>query len=193
MEVCERFREFSDRKRCIVCFPNTHEGEEPEAYAIFLALMRVHMGIMILAPDSEERFEPVYRDALKYHLQTIRHSRLFTSYVPVKTRVYFVEIPEAQGSFYSCADFCIPGGTLVGGHVDLGSPIIAGCPMILGPRVPDNARWKSLLESGGAVHGKSHTEIVELAYEWLKNPEDAKVCARKAQEWWYGGGREISG
>ncbi len=191
MEVCERFKEFTDRKRCIVLFPNTHEAEEPEAYAIFLALMRIRMGIMILAPDSEERFEPVYRDALKYHLQTIRHSRLFTSYVPVKTRIYFVETPADKDSFYSCADFCIPGGTLMGGAVDLGGPITAGCPMILGPGMPNDARRKSLLASGGAVYGQSHAEIVEHAREWLNSPGDARDCARKAQEWWYGGGREI--
>ncbi|MBU2823888.1 3-deoxy-D-manno-octulosonic acid transferase, partial [Acidithiobacillus ferrooxidans] len=28
MDWCERFKEFRDRNRCIVYFPNLHEGED---------------------------------------------------------------------------------------------------------------------------------------------------------------------
>ena len=184
MEWCERFKEFRDRQRCVVYFPNAHEGEATEAYAIFLSLIRVRMGIMVLAPDREERYEPVYRDAQKYHLQTIRHSRLFTSHVPIKTRVYFVETAAARDAFYGCADFCVPGGTLVGGAVDLAQPIADGCPLILGPKMPDNAARRGLLAAGGAVWAQSTAEIVDLAKVWLDDPVAAKASARQARMWW---------
>ncbi len=191
MEVCERFKEFRERNRCVVYFPNTHNEEEPEAYSTFLALMRVQMGIMILAPDREERFEPVYRDALKYHLQTIRHSRLFTSYVPIKTRVYFVETIAMRDAFYACADFCVPGGTLMGGAVDLESPIRAGCPLLLGPKMPDTAERRGLLEAGAARYAKTSEEMVEQARDWLKDPASAREVAAKAQSWWRAQGRAL--
>lgn len=184
MEWCERFKEYRDRERCVVYFPNLHEGEDAEAYGIFLNLMRVKMGIMILAPDREERFEPVYRDALKYHLQTIRHSRLFTSYVPLKTRVYFVETAEVRDAFYPCADFCVPGGTLVAGPVDLARPIADGCPLILGPKMPDNALRQGLLAAGAAVWAQDNNQLIDLAKAWLADPAAAKAAAEKAREWW---------
>ncbi|MBN2678792.1 3-deoxy-D-manno-octulosonic acid transferase [Acidithiobacillus montserratensis] len=184
MEWCERFKEYRDRERCVVYFPNLHEGEDAEAYGIFLNLMRVKMGIMILAPDREERFEPVYRDALKYHLQTIRHSRLFTSYVPLKTRVYFVETAEVRDAFYPCADFCVPGGTLVAGPVDLARPIADACPLILGPKMPDNALRQGLLAAGAAVWAQDNNQLIDLAKAWLADPAAAKAAAEKAREWW---------
>ncbi|MGE4530340.1 MAG: 3-deoxy-D-manno-octulosonic acid transferase [Acidithiobacillus sp.] len=184
MEWCERFKEYRDRQRCVVYFPNLHEGEDPEAYGVFLSLMRVRMGIMILAPDREERFEPVYRDALKYHLQTIRHSRLFTSYVPLKTRVYFVETAEVRDAFYGCADFCVPGGTLVGGAIDLAKPIEAGCPLILGPKMPDNAVRQGLLAAGAAVWAADYNALIELAKAWFADPDAAKPASEKARQWW---------
>ncbi|MFA7495562.1 MAG: 3-deoxy-D-manno-octulosonic acid transferase [Acidithiobacillus sp.] len=184
MEWCERFKEYRDRQRCVVYFPNLHEGEDPEAYSVFLSLMRVRMGIMILAPDREERFEPVYRDALKYHLQTIRHSRLFTSYVPLKTRVYFVETAEVRDAFYGCADFCVPGGTLVGGAIDLAKPIEAGCPLILGPKMPDNAVRQGLLAAGAAVWAADNNALIELAKAWFADPDAAKTASEKARQWW---------
>lgn len=186
MELCERFKEFRERGRCVVYFPNVHEGEDPDAYGIFLSLMRLKMGLMVLAPDREARFEPVYRDALKYHLQTIRHSRLFTSFVPIKTRVYFVETAAVSNAFYPCADFCIPGGTLRGGAVDLATPIAARCPVILGPQMPDN-EWRSgLLDVGGAVWAKDQEETVQLAKAWLDDPQAARAAAEKAYAWWQG-------
>ncbi|MCE5360633.1 3-deoxy-D-manno-octulosonic acid transferase [Candidatus Igneacidithiobacillus taiwanensis] len=191
MDICARFKEFRDRGRCVVYFPNTHAEEEPEAYSAFLALMRVQMGIMILAPDREERFEPIYRDALKYHLQTIRHSRLFTSYVPIKSRVYFVETIAVRDAFYACADFCVPGGTLVGGEVDLQSPIRAGCPILFGPKMPDNADRRGLLAAGAARYAETLEDIVEQARDWLKDPASAKAVAAKAQDWWRAQGRSL--
>ncbi len=191
MEICERFKEFRDRQRCVVYFPNTHANEEPEAYATFLALMRLQMGIMILAPDQEERFEPVYRDALKYHLQTIRHSRLFTSFVPIKSRVYFVETIAVRDAFYPCADFCVPGGTLAGGSVDLESPIRAGCPILFGPKAPKTSDCEGLLAAGGARRANTLEELAKMGAEWLKEPEAAKECARRAQNWWQSQGRSL--
>ncbi len=183
MDICERFKEFRDRGRLVVYFPNTHAGEEPEAYAVFLALMRVRMGLMVLAPDQEERYEPIYREAIKYHLQTIRHSRLFTSFVPIKTRVYFVETAAVRDAFYGCADFCVPGGSLVGGAVDLASPIQADCPIVLGPAANDGAS-KALVAAGGALQADSIAAIPELAKTWLSDPQAARDAARKARDWW---------
>lgn len=181
--LCARFKEQREAKRWIGYFANLHEGEDTMAYRLFGGLMRVKMGLMILAPDQEERFEPVYRDSLKYHLQTIRHGRLATSFAPLKTRVYFLETPGVLQDFYRCADFCIPGGTLAGGEVDLVTPIQAKCPLILGPAMPESALKRDLLEAGGAVAASSPEEVVALGKNWITNPEDARAHARRAAEW----------
>ena len=181
--LCARFKEQREAKRWIGYFANLHEGEDTIAYRLFGAMMRIKMGLMILAPDREERFEPVYRDSLKYHLQTIRHGRLATSFAPLKTRVYFIETAGIMDAFYPCANFCIPGGTLAGGEVDLVSPITAHCPLILGPAMPESAFKRGLLEAGGAVAASTQEEVVELARAWIPNPEDAKAHAQRAAEW----------
>lgn len=181
--LCSRFKEQREAKRWIGYFANLHEGEDTIAYRLFGAMMRIKMGLMILAPDREERFEPVYRDSLKYHLQTIRHGRLATSFAPLKTRVYFIETPGIIDAFYPCVNFCIPGGTLAGGDVDLVSPITANCPLILGPAMPESAFKRGLLEAGGVVAANTLEEVVELARAWITNPEDARAHAQRATEW----------
>lgn len=182
-ELCNRFKEQREAKRWVGYFANLHEGEDPVAYKLFGALMRFKMGLMILAPDQPERYEPVYRDSLKYHLQTIRHGRLATSFAPLKTRVYFIETPGAMDAFYACADFCVPGGTLGGGPVDLITPIRAGCPLVLGPAMPSNALKRGLLEAQGAVAAESLEQVVELAKIWIADPAAAKAHAERAAAW----------
>ena len=104
--------------------------------------------------------------------------------MPIKTRVYFVETVEQRDAFYRCADFCVPGGTLAGGAVDLAKAIADGCPLILGPKMPDNAVRQGLLAAGAAVWARGNAEIVDLAKAWLSDPAAAKAAAGKAKAWW---------
>lgn len=181
--ICARFKEQHQSKRWLAYFANLHEGEDKLAYQIFGAMMRIKMGLMIIAPDQPDRYEPVYRDSLKYHLQTIRHGRLATSFVPLKTRVYFIETPGVMEEIYTCAQFCLPGGTLAGGPVDLRRPIEACCPLILGPAMPHSPVKQQLLETQGAVAAGSIDDIVALARAWISNPDDAQAHAERAHAW----------
>lgn len=180
---CARFKEQHQAKRWLAYFANLHEGEDALAYQVFGAMMRIRMGVMIIAPDHPSRYEPVYRDSLKYHLQTIRHGRLATSFVPLKTRVYFLETEGAMTDFYACANFCVPGGTLAGGAVSLLPPIQAKCPLILGPAMPNNSLKQQLLEARAVVAAAHIEELVELARHWITQPEDAQAHAERAHAW----------
>lgn len=180
---CARFKEQHQAKRWLAYFANLHEGEDALAYQVFGAMMRIKMGVMIIAPDHPARYEPVYRDSLKYHLQTIRHGRLATSFVPLKTRVYFLETEGAMADFYACASFCIPGGTLAGGDVSLLPPIQSKCPLILGPAMANNTLKRQLLDARAAVAATRIEEVVELARHWITQADEAQAHAERAHAW----------
>ncbi|AOU98555.1 hypothetical protein BI364_11850 [Acidihalobacter yilgarnensis] len=107
--LCERFADFRERRYWVFYAPNTSEGEEARAYGVLFDILRKQTAIMMISPADPARYEPVYYDALKYSLPTIRHSRLFTSKVPKNSRVYFIEEPEPVADFYACADVVLLG------------------------------------------------------------------------------------
>ena len=78
----------------------------------------------------------------------------------------------------------MPGGTLMGGTVDLAKAIADGCPLILGPKMPDDAVRQGLLAAGAAVWAQDNAEIIDLAKAWLNDPAAARAAAEKAKTWW---------
>lgn len=133
--LCERFQPLRSRGRWILYFSATEEREETEAYASFLKLSRASAGLLALAPRDPARYEPVYRDAMRFHLTTNRHNRLLTSLVPPQTRVYYLEDPTAAREMYACADVVVAGGTLItaGPAPEAVLPLSLGRPMVVGP------------------------------------------------------------
>ncbi len=130
---CERFRSLREAGRPVLYFADTEEGEEALAYATFLALPAGRGGLMALAPRDPARHEGVYRDAMKYHLSTVRHARLMTSELPPRTRVYYIESAEASRAMHACADLVVAGGTLTPGANGSAEILYRGGALLVGP------------------------------------------------------------
>lgn len=110
---CERFKEYHEKGWPILYAPFTHDGEEAFAVATLFALLRKTSALLILAPAGAARHEPVYRDLIKYRLPIVRHNRLFTSFVPRKNRIYYVEDDDTAEAALACADAVLLSPTLV--------------------------------------------------------------------------------
>lgn len=185
-ETCERFREQRQSGRWIGYFAGTGESEETQAYKLFNRLIRHKMGLMLLAPFGPERCEPVYRDAIKYRLQTIRHNRLSTSFVPIKTRVYYIEEESPRSALYACADWVVPGGTLSEESAvepDIVTPMLLERPLVIGYAHRSTPLLRAAVRAG--VIDKAADE--EQLFEWLKAiidaPEQARQRAQRAKAW----------
>ena len=183
-DLCERFRELREAGRWICYFAGTVEGEESRAYGAFFDLLRQRMGFMILAPRDPERYEPVYRDAIKYNLPTNRHNRLSTSWIPKKSRVYYVEDPETLNGIYPCADLVVPGGTLVGDErpPDLATPLARGCAVAVGPAGRQHPVVASAV-AAGAVAATSDETFEETLAALLADADQRRALATAGEAW----------
>ncbi|OBS09888.1 glycosyltransferase [Acidihalobacter prosperus] len=183
--LCERFADFRERDHWVFYAPNTSEGEEARAYGVLFDILRKQTAIMMISPADPARYEPVYYDALKYSLPTIRHSRLFTSKVPRNSRVYFIEEPEPVADFYACADVVLLGGTLTDEATsipDLTTPILAGKPVIAGPG--QSRPEVAAAVAAGAILSAGAVEDMAEAIRTLKaDAEAAKALTERAREW----------
>jgi 3-deoxy-D-manno-octulosonic-acid transferase len=183
--ICERFAPYRERGHSVVCAAGTGEHEEPIAYAMLFELLRDRTTILILAPRDPQRYEPVYRDAIKYNLPTIRHSRLMTSYVPHKNRVYFVEAEHAATPLLACADVVVAGGSLharAGVEPDLLTALRLGRPVIVGPVRPDRLT-RSAVESGVVRDCPDAESLAGAARELLDDPEGTQTLTAEASSW----------
>ncbi len=184
--ICTRFKEQREGKRWLAYFAGTGESEEPLAYQLFNRAIRHQMGVMILAPQDAARYEPVYRDALKYRLQTIRHNRLSTSFVPIRTRVYYVEGSDIMTKLYACADFVIIGGTLHNDaqhQPDVITPMLYHKPVLVGPAHSNHPAVAAALAAGVARQGRDETELFNIMQQWIDDPASREQQAMQAQEW----------
>ncbi len=186
LEICQRFKEQHEGDRWIGYFAATGEGEEASAYAIFNRLIRYKMGLMILAPSDAARCEPVYRESIKYRLQTIRHNRLSTSFVPLKTRVYYIEEPEPLAGLYGCVSFVVAGGTLhehAQNTPDLMTPMLMGAPVIVGPAQRNNPLVSAAVAAKVVLAAADSNEVFEHARYLLENPAEGTRMAAHAKVW----------
>ncbi|TCV89076.1 3-deoxy-D-manno-octulosonic acid transferase [Sulfurirhabdus autotrophica] len=184
--LCERFKEQREGDRWVGFFAATGEDEEEEVYPIFNRLIRHKMGLLVLAPLDEARCEPVYRESIKYKLQTIRHNRLSTSFIPIKTRVYYVEEPEPLAGMYPCVDFVVAGGSIhqhAHNIPDIITPILHGKPVILGPAHRDNPLVKAAVAAKVVLAAENSNEIFEHAKYLLENPAEGERIAAHARSW----------
>ena len=185
-ESCERFREQRQSGRWIGYFAGTGENEEPQAYKLFNRLIRHKMGLMLLAPFAPERCEPVYRDAIKYRLQTIRHNRLSTSFVPIKTRVYYIEEDAPRNALYACADWVVPGGSLSLESVvepDIIAPILHARPLVLGEAVKMTPLIRAALRDDIIDRAADEEQLFECLKAIIDDPDRARERAQRAKAW----------
>jgi len=184
--LCERFKEQREGGRWVGYFAGTGEDEEDLAYAIFSRLMRHRMGLMVLAPRDPARCEPVYRESIKYRLQTIRHARLSTSFIPIKTRVYYVEDVHPLEALYACVDFVVAGATLhrhARNAPDIASPMLHGRPVIVGPARRDQPLLAVAVEAGMVLAGDDNEQIFAHARKLIDDPAYSQQLAAQAKAW----------
>ena len=184
--LCERFKEQREGGRWVGYFAGTGEDEEDLAYAIFSRLMRHRMGLMVLAPRDPARCEPVYRESIKYRLQTIRHARLSTSFIPIKTRVYYVEDAYPLEAMYACVDFVVAGATLhahARNQPDIVSPILHGRPVIVGPAQRSHPLLAAALEAGVVLAGDDNEQIFAHARRLIDDPAYSRQLGAQAKAW----------
>lgn len=169
---CDRFQEVRDRQRWILYFAESVEPEEDLAYQTFLRLSRRGVGLLVLAPKDPARHETVYRDAMRFHLLTNRHRRLMTSYVPHKTRVYYLEDAEALRDMYGCADVVVAGGSFGRGGPEgpeLVRPLSLLRAVVVGPQA-QSALCRAAVADGAIRAVASEAELESSVASLLLDP-----------------------
>ncbi len=174
---CERFQAVRKAGRWIVYFAGTEPGEEALAYTTFLALSAGSGGLLALAPADPGRYEEVYRESIKYHLTTVRQLRLMTSEVPSKTRVYYIESPEARRAMHDCADLVVAGGTLIAG-APLPAELPAARAMTLAGPYPRDPLLAAAVDAEVVLSCADAADLARVAGTWLA---DAAGRARMTQ------------
>ena len=185
-DICHRFKEQREGNRWLAYFAGTGESEENMAYLLFNRAIRHKMGLMILAPRDQARCEPVYRESIKFRLQTIRHRRLSTSFVPIKTRVYYVEDSQPLADLYACVDFIIAGGTLHADSTaqpDLVTPILHGKPVIVGPAHRDHPLVASAIDAGVVLAANNEDQLYDHMRILIDQPETSQKLTELARNW----------
>lgn len=184
--LCERFREQHRTGRWILYYAGTGVDEEPIAYGSFFNLARRKMGFLAVAPRDPARYEPVYRDALRYRLPTNRHNRLSTSYVPLATRVYYIENPDTLDAMYGCADVVVAGGTLTAHAAstpDLLRPLMTGKPVLVGPAFGSDPVAAAAVRDGAAYAASDEDALVEAAHALLTDADRRSRLGEHARRW----------
>jgi 3-deoxy-D-manno-octulosonic-acid transferase len=185
-ELCQRFKEQHESGRWLGYFAATGENEEDIAYALFSRAIRHKMGLMLLAPRDPARCEPVYRESIKYRLQTIRHQRLSTSFVPIKTRVYYVEQTQPLAAFYACVDFVVAGATLhadAKNPPDILTPILHGKPVLVGAAHREVPLLAAAVDAGVVLAGMDGEQIFAHIKALLDDPDYGANVASRARDW----------
>jgi 3-deoxy-D-manno-octulosonic-acid transferase len=185
-DICLRFKEQHESERWLGYFAATGEDEEDTAYALFSRAIRHKMGMMLLAPRDPARCEPVYRESIKYRLQTIRHARFSTSFVPLKTRVYYIEHADPLANLYGCVDFVVVGATLnqnAKNTPDITTPILHNRPVIVGAAHREYPLLAAAIAAGVVWTGDDNEQIFQHIKTIIDSPQLGQQRAQLAQAW----------
>ena len=183
--LCDRFAELRERGQWILYGVDSGIGEEEQAMRLLFQLGRFGLGLLILGPAHASRYEPAYRSLIGYNLPITRHVRLITSRVPRKTRVYYVEEAAVRDPLFACADAVIAGGTLspeAGVVPDLITPIVAGCPVWVGPARSDPMAAALVAEGGAPALDRVEALAEQLGPE-LQDAEASAARVRRQRDW----------
>jgi len=183
--LCERFKEYRERQHPVFYVAMAGEPEVKSAYGMLFEILRKKTAIMLFSLADPDQHERVYHEAIKYSMPTIRHSRLYTSFVPRKNRVYFVEDAEVRQPLYGCPDVTVVGGTLAADprHApDLVTPILAGHPVLVGPQRNDPL-VRAAVAAGVVAAGEDVDSLAAQAMGLFDEPERAEAMARQARGW----------
>jgi len=152
---------------------STHEGEDEQVLAAFAQVRRrVTDALLVLVPRHPERFERVAQFARNAGYQVVCRSE----HQPcgAKTQVFIGDSMGELGMFFTAADVCFMGGSLVpvGGHNIL-EAAVAAKPVVFGPHMFNfDAISKMFLEREAATQVADCDELARVVISWL---EDANL------------------
>ena len=181
-DFCARFRPMREADRPILYFVDTEEGEEALAYNTLLGLPAGHGGLLALAPHDPGRHEGVYREAMKYHLLTVRHARLLTSELPPKTRVYYIESAAARRAMQACADLVVSGGTWTTGGEGSAEVLDHGGAILVGPYRAD-PRLAAAVRAHVVISCEEGADLGRLCATWLADGPGRAAMAQALSRW----------
>ncbi|MCX7868372.1 MAG: 3-deoxy-D-manno-octulosonic acid transferase [Terrimicrobiaceae bacterium] len=161
---------------------STFEGEEELLARVAGELpQRLPRLLLILVPRHAERARAVHA-----RLRSQGHDvRLRSEASPAaRPQILIVNTTGELADWYRCATVVFVGKSLAssasGGQNPI-EPIVAGKPVIFGPRM-DNFQplSRQLVEAGGAVEAASHRELLEAALRFFDSPDLRESCVQAA-------------
>ncbi|HDP89779.1 MAG TPA: 3-deoxy-D-manno-octulosonic acid transferase [Thioalkalivibrio sp.] len=183
--LCERFKEYRERQHPVFYVAMAGAAEVTGAYGMLFEILLKKTAIMLFSLADPAQHERVYHDAIKYSMPTIRHSRLYTSYVPRKNRVYFIESAEVRQGLYVCPDLIVAGATLSAeaDHApDLATALQSGRALLVGPR-RDDPLVRAAVAAGMVAAAEDVDTLAARAMALFDAPEEAAVLGASAREW----------
>ena len=158
---------------------STHAGEEEIALAGFLAA-RDAFDLLVLAPRHPRRSAEVQA---MLRARGIRFATRSKGEVPgAQDPVYLADTLGEMGMWYAMAGACLIGGTFApkGGHTPW-EPAQAGCAILHGPDVSNNAAPFAALDRAGAALRVARPEDLGAALRGLDAARQGVLAARAAE------------
>ena len=154
------------RKRWVVVFASTRDGEEKQIIQSYLALKNKFDALLIIIPRHPERFDEVFNMVIKSGLKVRRRSENLQS---VEKDVLIGDSMGEMMTYYKCCDIAFIGGSLSNtGGQNMLEPASLSKPIIFGPSVHNFEEIaKTLLENDSAIQVRDADELMQTISELL--------------------------
>ena len=154
------------RKRRIVVFASTRDGEEKQIIQSYLALKNKFNALLIIIPRHPERFDEVFNMVIKSGLKVGRRSENLQS---VEKDVLIGDSMGEMMTYYKFCHIAFIGGSLPNtGGQNMLEPASLSKPIIFGPSVHNFEEIaKSLLENDAAIQVRDADELMQSISELL--------------------------
>jgi 3-deoxy-D-manno-octulosonic-acid transferase len=168
------------RKRNVVVFASTRDGEEKQIIQSYLALKNKFNALLLIIPRHPERFDEVFNMVIKSGLNVMRRSQ------NLKCEGMDVLVGDSMGemmSYYRICDIAFIGGSLsnTGGQNMLEAASLSK-PIIFGPSVHNFEEIsKTLLENDSAIQVRDADELMKTISELLLDIQKRKKLGLNAK------------
>jgi len=168
------------RKRRVVVFASTRDGEEKQIIQSYLALKNKFDALLIIIPRHPERFDEVFNMVSKSGLKVIRRSENLES---VEKDVLIGDSMGEMMTYYKCCDIAFIGGSLLNtGGQNMLEPASLSKPIIFGPSVYNFEEiTKTLLENDSAIQVRDADELMQTISELLLDISKRKKLGSNAK------------
>jgi len=168
------------RKRWIVVFASTRDGEEKQIIQSYLALKNKFDALLIIIPRHPERFDEVFNMVIKSGLKVERRSENLQS---VENDVLIGDSMGEMMTYYKCCDIAFIGGSLSNtGGQNMLEPASLSKPIIFGPSVHNFEEIaKTLLEHDSAIQVRDADELMQTISELLLDIRRRKKLGSNAK------------